>query len=67
MANLNLKYKRTNEMKKNKIDFHCNLFPERAKIYDKLYERRKFDKPIDGNAFKDAGQAIKEMQAKGIR
>ncbi len=67
MANLNLKFVKTKEMKDKGMSFHVEHFPERAKIYDELNRRRKFDKPIDGNCFKDAGEAIREMQKKGIR
>lgn len=67
MANLNLKFRRTIDMKKNGVHFHSELFPTRAKVYDELHRRRKLDKPIDGRCFKDAGDAIKEMQKKGVR
>ena len=67
MANINIKFNRTLEMKRKDLHFHVEHFPERAKVYDELHKRRVYDKPIDGNCFKDAGEKIKEMQKKGIR
>jgi len=61
------KYKPTTEMKAKSVDFHCNHFPEHAKVYDEAYKRRKLDKPIDGSYFKDMGQKLREMKAKKIR
>lgn len=67
MANLNLKFKRTLEMQKKGLRFHCEHFPERAKVYDALHKRRVLDKPVDGSCFVEAGERIKEMHAKGVR
>ena len=61
------KYKPTIEMKTKKVDFHCNHFPEHAKVYDETFSRRKYGKPIDGSYFKEVGQRIREMKAKKIR
>lgn len=67
MANLNLKFTRTLKMKADGVTFHADLFPKRGKIYDELNRRRRLEKPLDGRAFKDAGDALKEMQKKGVR
>ena len=53
-------------MKAKGLHYHCEMFPERAKVLDKLHDRRKWDKPIDGRCFKDAGDALKEMKVKGV-
>lgn len=67
MANINTKFVKTREMKDKGMSFHSDYFPTRAKVYDDLHKRRRLGKPIDGNCFKDAADAIKEMQRKGIR
>jgi len=61
------KFNKTGDMKHKGVDFHCNHFPEHAKVYDKAYQRRKLDKPVDGHFFKEMGQQIREMKAKKIR
>lgn len=61
------KYKKTPEMKAKGIDFHCNHFPEHAKVYDAAYKRKRFGKPVDGSFFKEQGERLKEMRAKGVR
>ena len=66
MANLNLKFKRTNAMKRDGVHYHCEHFPESARILDSLHKRRVYDKPIDGQCFREAGEAIKEAKAKRI-
>lgn len=67
MANINIKFNRTLEMKRKDLHFHVEHFPERAKVYDELNRRRRLGKPIDGSCFRSAGEVIQEMHKKGIR
>ena len=61
------KFTETEEMKAKGYKYHAEFFPEESRIYDTLHARRKLDKPIDGNCFKDAGQALKELKSKRNR
>lgn len=67
MANLNLKFTKTLKMKAEGVSFHCEHFPERSKVLNDLYKRRRLDKPTDGNCFKDAGKALEEMKRNNVR
>jgi hypothetical protein len=66
VANLNLKFKRTNAMKRDGVYYHSDHFTESARILDGLHRRRMLDKPIDGQCFREAGEAIKEAKAKRV-
>lgn len=67
MANFNLKFTKTLKMKAEGVSFHCEHFPERSKVLNDLYRRRRLGKPIDGSCFQSAGEALKEMKKNGIR
>ena len=58
------KFQITDEMKEKGYKYHAEYFPDESRIYDKLHDRRKQGKAIDGNCFKDAGIALKEIKRK---
>jgi len=49
--------------KKKKVLFN-DRFPEQGRILDKLRDRRKQGKPIDGSCFKEHGQALEDLKLK---
>jgi hypothetical protein len=54
--------KEKSKQKSQKMIRYADRFPEQADIEHKLYKRRKTGKPIDGQCFKDAGEALKEAR-----
>jgi hypothetical protein len=53
-------------MKRDGVYYHSDHFTESARILDGLHRRRMLDKPIDGQCFREAGEAIKEAKAKRV-
>ena len=56
------KYKRTKEMKKEKVRLYAEMYPEQNKIIEELHQRKRQGKPTDGRCYKDAGVALQELR-----
>ena len=61
------KFTLTLEEKRQGLRHNAHYFPKRDRVIQKLYERRKYGKPIDGRCFKDAGDTLKYMKSNNIR